>query len=92
MCHGLAEARGDTVQDDIDEVIVHNLGTEIESIVVIEVFLNRTCLFEISDLVTSPVWLVVIVIVLLNALLNLFPSIESMLVGFPPFQHIPFGT
>ena len=32
MYHGLAEARGDTVQDDIDKVMVRHLGIDIESI------------------------------------------------------------
>ena len=38
MCHGLAEARGDTVQDDIDEVVVSYLGIDIESIDIMQVF------------------------------------------------------
>ena len=43
MCHGLVEARGDIVQDDIDEVMVSHLGMDIESIDIIHVFLNGTC-------------------------------------------------
>ena len=51
MCHGLAEARGDPVQDDIDEVMVGHLGIDIESINIIQVFLNSTnCLKSLISL------------------------------------------
>ena len=92
MCHGLAEARSDTIQDNIDEVMVSHLGIDIESIDIIQVFLDSTCLFEIADLVKSNIWLVAVTILLSNGLLNFFPSIELMLVGLPPFPHISFGT
>ena len=54
MCYGLAEARGDTVQDNVDEVVICHLGIDIESIDIIQVFLDSTCLFEITALVKSP--------------------------------------
>ena len=81
MCHGLAEARGDIVPDDIDEVTVGHLGIDIESINIIHVFLDSTCLFEIMELVENLLWLVVVTIVFPNSMLHLFPSINSILVS-----------
>ena len=85
MCHGLAEARGDTVQDDINKMMVSHLGIDIKSINIVQVFLDSTCLLEITDLNKSPVPLVIVATVLPNSVLDLLPSIEPMLVGFPPF-------
>ena len=84
--------RGDTVQDDIAEVMVSHLGINIESIDIIQVFFYITCLFEITDLVNSPVWLIGVAIVLPNGFLDFFPSIEPILVGFPPLQCVSFCT
>ena len=92
MCYGLAETRGDTVQDDVDEVLVSHLGVDIESMDMIQVFLHITCLLEITNLVKSPVQLVMVTIVFPNSILNLFPSMEPMLIGFPPFQYVSFCT
>ena len=92
MCHSLAEARGDTVQDDIDEMMVTHLGIDIESIDIMQVFLDSTCLFEIVDHIKSTVWHVVITMALSNGLLVFFPIIEPMLVGFPLFQCDSFCT
>ena len=92
VCHSLAEARGDTIQDDIDQVVVGQLGIDIVPINIVPVFLDGTCLLEIPDLIKSPVWLIVVAIVFLNSILDLFLSIEPMLVGFPPFQCISFCT
>ena len=92
MCHGLAEARRDTVQDDIDEVVVRHLGIDIESIDIIQVFLYSTCLFEITYLVKSPVWLIVVAIVFPNGDCDFHPSIEPMLVRLPLVQRISFCT
>ena len=86
MCHGLAEARGDTIQDDIDEVMLHHLGVDIESIDIIQVFLDSTCLFEITYLVKSPVRLIMVAIVFPNGGCDFSPSIEPTLVRLPPFQ------
>ena len=55
VCHSLAEARGDTWQDDVDQLIVTHFGIDIESIDIVQVFLDSTCLFEITDLVKSPI-------------------------------------
>ena len=92
MCHGLAQARSDTIQDDIDEVMVSHLSIDSESINIIQLFLDSTCLFEITYLVKSPVWLIVVTIVHLNGVLDLFTSIELMLVRLPPFQRISLGV
>ena len=90
MRHGLAEARGDSVQDDINEVMVGQLGIDIESIDIIQVFLHSTCLFEITYLRKSPVWLIVVAIGFPNGGCDFSPSIEPTLVGLPPFQRISF--
>ena len=90
MCHGLAEARGDTVQDDVDQVVVSHLGIDIQSINILQEFMDSTCLFQITDLVKSRVWLIVVAIVFPNGGRGFAPSIEPMLVRFPPFQRISF--
>ena len=92
VCHGLAEARGDTVQDEVNEVMVSHLGVDIESIGIVQVFLHSTCLLKIPDLVKSPVWLAMVALVFPDSILNLLPSIEPMLVRFPPFQCISLCT
>ena len=92
MRYGLAKARSDTVQDDIDEVIVSHVGIDIEPIDVIWVFLHSTCLFEITYLVKSPVRLIMVAMVFPNGGCDFSASIEPMLVRFPPFQLISFCT
>ena len=92
MYHGLAKARCDTVQDNMYEVMVSHLGIDIESIDIVQVFLHSTSLLEITDLVKIPVQLVMVAIVFLDGILNLFPSIEPMLVRLPPFQRISLCT
>ena len=92
MYHGLAEARGDTVQDDIDEVMVSHFGIDIQSIDVIQVFLDSTCLFEITYLIKSPVRLIMVTIVFPNGGRDFSSSIEPMFVRFPPFKRISFCT
>ena len=92
MRYGLAEGRGDTVQDDIDQVMISHLGIDIKSIDIVQVFLDSTCLFEISNLIKSPVWLIVVTIVLPNGFLDFFSSIEPMLIGFLLFQCVSFCT
>ena len=85
MCHGLGEAKRDTVQDDIDEVMVSHLGIDIESIDIIQVFLDSTCLVGIPNLVKSPVWLVVVTILFPDSVFNLFPGSIPVPISFPPF-------
>ena len=54
-CHGLAEERRDSVQDNINELIVYHFGIHNEFINIVQVFLNSTYLFEIINLVKSPI-------------------------------------
>ena len=92
MCQGLAEARGDAIQDVVGKVMVNHLGIDIDFIDIIQVFLYSTGLFEISYLIKTPVWLTVVPIVLPDSIFNLLPSIEPILVSFPPFQRICLCT
>ena len=84
VSHGLAEARGETILDNVDEVVVSHLGIDIESMDIVQVFLNSTCLVVITDLVKSPVWLIVVVIVFPNGACDFSPSIEPMVVRLLP--------
>ena len=72
--------------------MISHLGIDIKSIDIVQVFLDSTCLLEITDPIKSPVRLVVVAIVFPNSILNLFLSIEPMLVRFPPFQYISLST
>ena len=90
MCHGLAEARSDTVQDDVNELVICHLGTHIESIDIIQVFLHSTCVLEITYVVKSPVWLIVVAIVFPNGVLDFFSGNIPVAVSFPPFQCFTF--
>ena len=92
VCHGLVEARGDTIQDDVDTMMVSQVGIDIKSINIIRVFLYSTCLCMIPDLVKSPVQLIVVAIVIPNGVLNLLSSIKPMVGRFALFQHISFST
>ena len=92
MCHGLTEARGDTVQDNVDQVVVGHLSIDIKSIDIIQEFLESTFLFEVTYLVKSPVWLIMVAIVFPNGGCDFTTSIEPMLVRLPPFQRISFCT
>ena len=53
--HSLIQARGDAVQDNVDKVMICHLSIDIISIKIVQVFLESTCLLEITDLVESPV-------------------------------------
>ena len=64
VCHSLAEARGNTMQDDVYQVVDKHPGIDIQSIDIYQVFRYSTCLFQNTDLVKSPAWLVIITIVL----------------------------
>ena len=92
MCHGLVVTRCNIVQDDVDQVMLSCLGTDIESIDIVQVFLDSTCLFDIPDHVKSSVWHVMHPIVLPNGILALFSSIKLMLIRFPLFLYISFYT
>ena len=84
--HALAEARSHIVQDDNNKVSVSHLGINSKSINIMQVFRYSTSLFEITDLLKSLVWLVVVTRGFSNGILVYFPSIEPMLVSFPLFQ------
>ena len=90
MCHGPAEARGVTIQDDVDQVVVGQLSIDVKSIDIIQVLLDSTCLPEIAELVESPVQLIVVAIVLLNDLFDLFPEIVPAPASFLPPHCISF--
>ena len=75
VSHGLAEARGNTVQDDVDEVMVSQLGVDIESIDIVQGFLDSTCLFEITDLIKRSVRHIAVAIAFPNSIRDLFINI-----------------
>ena len=83
--------RGDTVQD-VDKVMVSHLGMDIESMNMIEVVLDSTCLLKITDVVKCPIWLVVVAIVLPNGILDLFLYFIPVPISFPLFQCFSFCT
>ena len=90
VCDSLAERRRNTVQDDVDALIVHHLGIDIVSIDIMQVFLDSTWVPEIPDVVESPVQLAKVAIAFPNGILDLFSSIEPIFVRFLPFQQICF--
>ena len=53
MCYGLVELRGKTFHDVVAKVVVLHLGTDIQSIDIIQVFWYNSCLFEITNLVDT---------------------------------------
>ena len=87
MCHGLAETRGHTVHNDFNKVVVSHLGTDIESIDIVLVFLDSTCLSVITYLIKSPVLLAVVALVFPDGVLNLFSGIIPLSVSAPLFQR-----
>ena len=89
---GLAKARNDALWNDVDQVVVSYLAIEIKAIDIASVFLDSTCVLEIPDFVKSPLWLVVVTIIFLDSILDLFPSMKPMLVGFPAFLCISLCT
>ena len=89
-CHGLEEARSNTVQDDVDLLIGSYLGIDIESINIVHVFLDSTCLLEITNPVRSPVQLVVVTIVLSNGISNIRPGGIPIPASLAPFHCFNF--
>ena len=92
MCYGLAEARSDTVQDDVDQMMIRQLDIDIESIDIVQVFLHSTCLLEIPDFIKSPVQLVVVPIDLPNGIFNLLPGAIPVPISLPSLPHYSFRT
>ena len=73
-------------------MVVGHLRIDIESIDIVQVFLHRTCLLEITDLVKSPIQLVMVTIVFPNGGCDFSSSIALLLVRLPPLQRISFCT
>ena len=90
MYYRLLEPRSHPVQNDINNVVVCYFVMDIIYINIIEVFLDSACLLEITDLINSPVALVVVVVAYTNSVYDLFPYIDPMTAQFPPFQRICF--
>ena len=63
------------------------IAKNVESINIVQVCLNSTCLPKINDLIKSTVWLVVVPIVFFNTMLDLFPSVVSNLMSFPTLKY-----
>ena len=82
VCYSLAEARGDTLQEDVDWVVVSHLGTDIESSNILQVLLDSTGLLDIPNLIKSPVQHIVVAIVHPDGLPDLSASIKHMRIGF----------
>ena len=55
-------------------MVVCYLDIDIESINIVQVFLDSTCLLEITDLIESPVSLILVAIVLADGVFNLIPG------------------
>ena len=70
--------------------MVSHLAIDIESINIVDVFLDSTCLLEIIELIESPVQLIVVAIVLSNGILKFFTGIKPILIRFPQFQSTFF--
>ena len=83
MCHGLAEATNDAVQNHVDLMVVCHVGINIKSIDIVQVFLDSTCLLDVTDFIKSPVWRTVVAIVVPDSALNLFPGIIPVSICFP---------
>ena len=86
MCDGLAEARSDGVQDDIDQVVVSYLGIDIESIDIVQVLLDSPYLLDRTDLIKSPVQLVMLAVVFPFGILYFFSGSILVPICFPLFQ------
>ena len=87
MCYSLVELRSNTVQHDIDNVVICYLGIDIESVNIIYILLCSTCLARISNLIRRPIWLLVLLIVFSDVILDLFSGSTPVPVSCPPFLH-----
>ena len=84
------EARDNTMQDNINEMVGYHLGIDIESIDIVQILLDNTCLPEITDLLEGPVQQIVVAIVLPNSILHFFIHVISVSISLPSHQHFPF--
>ena len=90
MCHRYSKARGDTIEDNVDEVVVCHASIDIEGVDFGKVLLNCTSLSKGYNLIVGFVGLVVVTIIYLNSLLNILPIIMPVPISFPLFQCISF--
>ena len=91
-CYSLEEASVDTVQDVFYEIALCHFGINIVSINIVQTFLDSTCVVEITDLVKSPVWLIVVAIILSDSIFDLYLSSIPMAMCFPPLEWLCFCT
>ena len=70
MCHGHAEARGDTVEDYVNKVVVCHASIDIKAVDFGNVFLNCTYLSKGYNLVVGFIESVVVTIVYSDAFFN----------------------
>ena len=80
------------VLDNIYKIMVSNFEMNIQSVDIIQVILDGTCLLKIIDLIKSLLWLYVNVIIFCDRVPQLFPSIISVLVRRPLFQYFLICT
>ena len=78
------------MQDDTNQVMVSNIGINIETIDLIVVFLDSTGFFEITDLVKSPVCLIIVATVVSYGTHYPFSSSIPVPMMFPPFHGFSF--
>ena len=72
-------------QNDIPQLMFRHIGTDIESMNIFQVFLNCTCLPEITQRVKSSIWVVVVAMVFPDAVLDLFPGSIAVPISSPLF-------
>ena len=70
--------------------MVSHFGIDIKSINIVQAFLDSTHLFQIPDLVKSPVQVIVVAIVISDAVLDMFPDDIPAPIHSPPFQCFSF--
>ena len=90
MCSSLAGSEVDTILEDVHEVMVYHLGTDIVSMGIIYLFRCSNCFVEIPDLLKSPVELIMIAIVFPVVVLDIFPGIIPVPGSIPIFQRLSF--
>ena len=73
-------------------LLIPSLHLKVSSINIVQVYLDSTCLFEIADLVKSPVWLLMVTIVFSHGILDLFLGSIPMSLSLPPFQCFALRT
>ena len=71
-------------------MVVSHIGMDIKSINIVQVFLDSTCFYGITDHVESPIWLVVVPIVPRDTAFNNFSGIVPVPVSFPLSQPFTF--